>query len=303
MSIGISVATAPGRHRATCTARPTSRCTAPRTRAATSTRCSTRSCGPGPTGGSALENLLRRALADDALVPVYQPIVDLENGRMHGAEALARILDGDRLVSPAEFIDVAEETGLIVEVDARMFERVAAEFARMLDSGAALRRLTTNVSARSLEDPCSSSGSAAHGRHACPVQDPGRAHRAQPAHREPSRARVAGPDQEIGIAVGLDDFGTGYSALAYLQTFPIAVPQDRPLVRSRLGATLATTRRRRGHRPRARARPDRGRRGRGDLEQLVALRGSGCDRAQGYLMGRPMPAAGVRRAADHRTAW
>ena len=101
----------------------------------------------------AAETLLRRALAENLLEPVFQPIVDLVDGKMHAAEALVRIHDGDRVILPVDFIDVAEETGLIVEIDARMFERVAAECARLLDSGVLLRRLTTNVSARSLEDP------------------------------------------------------------------------------------------------------------------------------------------------------
>ena len=97
--------------------------------------------------------MLRKALAEDALVPYFQPIVDLDDGGVHGAEALARLMDGDRLVAPAEFIDVAEETGLIVEVDGRMFEHVAAQFAELAARGTPVRRLTTNVSARTLEDP------------------------------------------------------------------------------------------------------------------------------------------------------
>ena len=242
----------------------------------------------------ASETLLRKALAENLLVPVFQPIVDLTTGKVRAAEALARIQDGDRLVLPADFIDVAEETGLIVEVDARMFERVAAEGARLIDAGALLRRLTTNVSARSLEDP----------RFVDRVAQaltwygvPGSMIRVELTERSllttsptvrDSLARV----QELGIEVGLDDFGTGYSALAYLQSFSLQFLKiDRSFV-SRLGSS---------------ARDDAIVSAVIDLahahdlvvigegvetaEQLAALRRMGCDRAQGYLMGRPMPAA------------
>jgi diguanylate cyclase (GGDEF)-like protein/PAS domain S-box-containing protein len=241
----------------------------------------------------AAEVLLRRAIADDLLVPVFQPIVDLDDGRMRSAEALVRIQDGDRLVLPAEFIDVAEETGLIVEIDARMFERVVAEASRLLDAGVLLRRLSTNVSARSLEDPVfverMRKALTWHGV-------PGSMIRIELTERSllttsptvrASLARI----NELGLQVGLDDFGTGYSALAYLQKFSLQFLKiDRSFV-SRLGnprddaVVGAVIDLAHAH----------------DLvvigegvetpEQLAALRAMGCDRAQGYLMGRPMPAA------------
>jgi diguanylate cyclase (GGDEF)-like protein/PAS domain S-box-containing protein len=240
----------------------------------------------------AAETLLRKAISDNLLVPVFQPIVDLGDGRVRAAEALVRIQDGDRLVLPAEFIDVAEETGLIVEVDAWMFERVAAECARLLDTDGLLRRLTTNVSARSLEDPTF----VGRMRKALTwFGVPGSMIRVELTERsllttspvvEESLARI----QSLGVEVGLDDFGTGYSALAYLQRFSLNFLKiDRSFV-SRLGnrrddaVVGAVIDLAHAH----------------DLvvigegvethEQLDALRRMGCDRAQGYLMGRPMPA-------------
>jgi diguanylate cyclase (GGDEF)-like protein/PAS domain S-box-containing protein len=254
----------------------------------------------------AAETLLRRALAENLLVPVFQPIVDLVDGKVHAAEALVRIQDGDRLLLPADFIDVAEETGLIVEVDARMFERVAAECARLLDSGVLLRRLTTNVSARSLEDhgfvPRLQKALRWHGV-------PGSMVRieltersllaASPTVKE-SLARI----HDMGVAVGLDDFGTGYSALAYLQSFQMQFLKiDRSFV-SRLGTS---------------ARDDAVVAAVIDLahahelvvvgegvetpEQLAALRRMGCDRAQGYLMGRPMSAAALDELLSSDPVW
>jgi diguanylate cyclase (GGDEF)-like protein/PAS domain S-box-containing protein len=240
----------------------------------------------------AAETLLRKAIGESLLVPVFQPIVDLGDGRVRAAEALVRIQDGDRLVLPAEFIDVAEETGLIVEVDAWMFERVAAECARLLDTDGLLRRLTTNVSARSLEDPTF----VGRMRKALTwFGVPGSMIRVELTERsllttspvvEDSLARIQG----LGVEVGLDDFGTGYSALAYLQRFSLNFLKiDRSFV-SRLG----------NHRDDAVVGAVIDLAHAHDLivigegvethEQLDALRRMGCDRAQGYLMGRPMPA-------------
>jgi len=239
------------------------------------------------------ESLLRRALAEDRLLAVFQPMIDLGDGSVLGAEGLARIVNADgELVLPAEFIDVAEETGLIVEVDARIFEMVVAEYARLAGvSDVTLRRMTTNVSARSLEDPTFVDRL----RRSLRWYDvPGSAVRVELTERSllttspvvrDSLERLA----ELGIHVGLDDFGTGYSALSYLQRFSLQFLKiDRSFV-GRLGASPrddavvgAVIDLAHAH----------------DLvviaegvetqEQLAALRALGCDRAQGYLMGRPM---------------
>ena len=252
------------------------------------------------------ERMLRRALADSLLVPVFQPIIDLEDGRIHAAEALVRIQDGDHLVLPAEFIDVAEETGLIVEVDARMFERVAAEGARLLDSGVLLRRLTTNVSARSLEDP------AFVGRMQRALTwygVPGSMIRVELTERSlltasPTVRESLSRIQQLGIAIGLDDFGTGYSALAYLQQFPLQFLKiDRSFV-SRLGTSERDDAVVEAVIDLAHAH---------DLvvvgegvetqEQLDALRRMGCDRAQGYLMGKPMRASQLDELLRSDVRW
>lgn len=239
------------------------------------------------------ETLLRRALAQDGLVPLFQPIVDLHEGLISGAEALVRIQDEGVLVAPAGFIDVAEETGLIVEVDARMFELVAAEAGRLRDLGVPIRRLTTNVSARTLEDQNFVRRAAnAIRRYDIPrsmirIELTERTLlAATPAVREALEQL-----RDIGLDIGLDDFGTGYSALAYLQSFSLEFLKiDRSFV-SRLGASVrddaivaAVIDLAHAH--------DLVVVGEGveTLEQLEALRRAGCDRAQGYLMGRPMTA-------------
>jgi diguanylate cyclase (GGDEF)-like protein/PAS domain S-box-containing protein len=239
------------------------------------------------------ENLLRRALAEGFVTPFFQPLIDMTSGRIRSVECLARIAMPDgSIVPPADFVEVAEETGLIVELDARMFELGMRQFALWsAQPDLELHSISTNVSARSLEDSTfvdrmsramtwyGVTGSAVR------VEITERSLLAPSPVVVESLRRIA----EIGILVGLDDFGTGYSALAYLQRFDLTFLKiDRSFV-SRLGnrrddAVVAAVI---------------------DLahalelvvvaegvetpEQLAALREMGCDRAQGFLMGRPLP--------------
>jgi diguanylate cyclase (GGDEF)-like protein/PAS domain S-box-containing protein len=241
----------------------------------------------------ASETLLRKAMAEDRLVPVFQPIVDLVDGRIHAAEALVRIQDGDRLILPADFIEVAEETGLIVELDARMLEMGAAELARMSAAGVELRRLTTNVSAKTLED----GGFVDRMRQAIARHGvPGSTFRVELTERSlltasPAVQSAIAEIRAMGALIGLDDFGTGYSSLAYLQTFPLQFLKiDRSFI-SRLGTPQADAV--------VAAVVDLAHahdllvigEGVETAEQLAILRRVGCDRGQGYLMGRPMPPA------------
>ncbi len=254
------------------------------------------------------DSLLRHALAGDRLVAVFQPMVDLQDGAIHAAEGLARVIDEHgQLRPPADFIDVAEDTGLIVEVDARMFELVVAEHARIAaDPTIELRRVSTNVSARSLEDP----GFVGRVRKALAWYGvPGSAIRVELTERSlltssPVVAESLRRLTALGVHVGLDDFGTGYSALAYLQRFSLQFLKiDRSFV-SRLGSSerddavvCAVIDLAHAH----------------DLivvgegvetpEQLAALRAMGCDRAQGYLMGKPMSAAELEALLRTEPRW
>lgn len=246
------------------------------------------------------ESMLRQALAEDRLVPLFQPIVDLHDGQIHAVEALARIRNADRsLVGPADFIEVAEETGLIVEVDVRMFELAVAEFARMSsDPQSGLRRVSCNISARSLEDPTFVDRlrralvwyGVAGGDMRVELTERSLL-TSSPVVRESLR-RMAG----LGLQIGLDDFGTGYSALAYLQRLPLDfLKVDRSFV-ARLGggdATAEATVRAiidvaHAHRLVVTAE------GVETAEQARTLRALGCDRGQGWLYGRPAPVTGRR---------
>jgi diguanylate cyclase (GGDEF)-like protein/PAS domain S-box-containing protein len=253
------------------------------------------------------ENLLRRAIAEELLTPYFQPLVDLTTGQIRAVESLARIeLPDGQIVGPVDFVDVAEETGLIVELDARMFELGMRQFALWASQpDLALRRLSTNVSARSLEDATfvdrmrramawyGIDGSAIR------VEITERSLLAPSPVVIDSLRRIS----ELGIAVGLDDFGTGYSALAYLQRFDLQFLKiDRSFV-SRLGndrddAVVAAV-------------VDLAHaldlvvvaEGVETAEQLATLRAMGCDRAQGFLMGRPLPPEELAALVRTRPVW
>jgi diguanylate cyclase (GGDEF)-like protein/PAS domain S-box-containing protein len=239
------------------------------------------------------ETLLRQALADNALVALFQPIVDLSEGTISAAEGLVRVARPDgTFVAPQDFIEVAEETGLIVEVDSRMVELVVGEFKKLSTvDGVSLRRMTINVSARTLQDPAFVDRVRATLRW---YDVAGEAVRIELTERSllttspvvhESLERLAA----LGIHIGLDDFGTGYSALAYLQRFPLQFLKiDRSFV-SRLGLSsrddavvAAVIDLAHAHDLVVIAE------GVETANQLAVLRSMGCDRAQGYLLGRPM---------------
>ena len=254
------------------------------------------------------EALLRRSLAEDRVVAVFQPIIDLSDGRIRAAEALARLrTDDGTLVGPVDFIEMAEETGLVVELDARMFELAVAEYSRLAEGpGERLRRITANVSGRSLEDPTFVDRL----RSTLAWFDvPGEVIRIELTERTlltsspavlDSLARIA----DLGLEIGLDDFGTGYSALGYLQRFTLQFLKiDRAFV-ARLGGSVrddavvsAVIDLAHAHDMVVVAegveRPD----------QLAALRRMGCDRAQGFLLGRPMPAGDLKALLAEGPRW
>jgi diguanylate cyclase (GGDEF)-like protein/PAS domain S-box-containing protein len=258
-------------------------------------------------GRMSAERLLRTAFADDLVVPLFQPVIDLADGAVVGAEALARIRSGEQLITPDAFVDVAEETGLVVELDARMFECAVRQMARWRADGlTAVRCVSTNVSARSLEDPAFTDrlrkiltwygvpGSAVQ------IELTERSLLSSSQTLRESMERLS----DIGIAVGLDDFGTGYSALAYLQRFDLSFMKiDRSFV-SRLGdrdrddaLVAAVVGLAHAHELTVVAE------GIETAEQLAALRSMGCDRAQGYLVGRPMPAQEIDSLVHADRRW
>ncbi|HET9658227.1 MAG TPA: EAL domain-containing protein [Kineosporiaceae bacterium] len=238
------------------------------------------------------ERRLRTALARDGIRGHLQPVVDLSSGRPVAAEALARLEHPDLgLLQPCEFIQVAEDTGLVVHVDARLTELAVAHLARP-DVPASLL-MAVNLSASSLD----------HAEYLERLTAALDRHQVDPSRllievTESSLLDASGPRaqgladlRQLGIQIGIDDFGTGYSALAYLDRFQLDFLKiDRSFV-ARLGtgeradtivAAIVSLAHAHGLVVTAE--------GVEYPAQAQRLREMGCDRAQGFLFGRPAPA-------------
>jgi diguanylate cyclase (GGDEF)-like protein len=175
-----------------------------------------------------IETELRRALDKDQLKLFYQPLIDLKSGEVAGFEALARWTHDDRgEISPAEFIPVAEESGLILQLGRWAMDKAAqtvAEWDRQVGEPlpvyvgvnlSAIQVARDNI-AEVVESALRSSGLSGSRltlelTESSIVQDPGRA------------MRVFEALKALDATVAMDDFGTGYSSLAYLQRLPIDV--------------------------------------------------------------------------------
>ena len=203
-------------------------------RAATGSRSTTATLRAEADERMLAERRLRTAIERERLVAVYQPIVRLDGEKVIGVEALMRLLDDDgELLLPEGFIDVAEDTGLIVELDHHMLEQGVAEAGRVGRAGPgpdrAGQRVGPHARAARLRGPgCTSCWRST----ACSPTSlqleltetslvPGGSAAQDAMHRLAT----------VGIRTGIDDFGTGYSALAYLQDLPVSfIKIDRAFV-------------------------------------------------------------------------
>jgi EAL domain-containing protein (putative c-di-GMP-specific phosphodiesterase class I) len=239
-----------------------------------------------------IESALRHAIARNELLLCYQPKVNLRTGRVAGVEALVRWQHPHRgLVSPAEFIPIAEETGLIVPISEWVLRQACGDALRWGELGLDLN-VAVNLSARQFRqgdlvsivertlrdfsfDP---KGLALEITESLLMQD-----------TEASRVAL-NELKDLGPAIYLDDFGTGYSSLAYLKKFPIdALKIDRSFIRDLPGnaddeaitrAILAL-----GHALRMKVVAE----GVETREQLEFLNLEGCDEVQGYYFAKPLP--------------
>jgi diguanylate cyclase (GGDEF)-like protein len=171
---------------------------------------------------------LRRAIAGDELRVHYQPIVDLRTGQVNAIEALLRWQPPDgSAVGPDEFIPVAEQSGLIVELGEWVLRRACLDAARWHD--AAGISVTVNVAARQFRDPdfCGllSAALAESGLPATALVleiTETVLIASNPAERQRLRLLLDSL-RASGIRIALDDFGTGYSSLAYLHDLPVDI--------------------------------------------------------------------------------
>jgi len=171
-----------------------------------------------------LKSKLRRALERDELMIHYQPKVDLSDGRVIGAEALLRWrLPGHGDISPAQFIPLAEETGLILEIGEWVLNRVCLDYRQLQTEAADPGRISLNLSLKQLREAS----------FILRCRSVFRSHGVSPDHFEleitestlmsdtQRTVRLLGELHEMGLHLSIDDFGTGYSSLSALQQFPI----------------------------------------------------------------------------------
>ena len=243
-----------------------------------------------------LESDLRQALVRNQLYLVYQPIVDLRTGRLSGAEALLRWQHPSRgVVSPADFIPVAESSGMIVPIGEWVL-RQACRDARRWDGirGGEQLSVSVNLSGRQLQTSELPSivphalldAGLAPGRLTLEMTE------SMLIDRSDEMLSLLHELRRIGVRLAIDDFGTGYSSLSYLHRFPVDVVKiDRSFIESLTGeadeTSLVGSIIRIGQGMRLATVAE----GIEDAAQLRALQRLGCEHGQGYHFARPMSAA------------
>ncbi|ENZ77695.1 putative bifunctional diguanylate cyclase/phosphodiesterase, partial [Caulobacter vibrioides] len=243
----------------------------------------------------ALELDLRRALQAGEFELFYQPLYNLGDERVTGCEALLRWRHPERgMVSPADFIPLAEEIGLIVPLGEWVLRKACAEAAQWPDHV----RLAVNLSPAQFRD-----------RGLVRTVVSALAGSGLPAQRleleitesvllqdSQSNMTMLHDLKALGVRISMDDFGTGYSSLSYLRSFPFdKIKIDQTFVRDiledsdamaiikavlDLGSSMGIVTTAEGVET---------------LEQLNALRGQGCAEIQGYFISRPAPAAEIAK--------
>lgn len=239
---------------------------------------------------------LRTALAEGQLLLHYQPIVDLRTGRTAGVEALVRWLHPRRgQLAPQEFVPIAEDAGLIVDLDRWVLETAVAQLARwrtgvLRDADFVLHVNVSPVEFRSRRFAADVLGCLA--RHGVPTRDV--ALEVTESHmmgEDPQTLQAMEALRTAGVGLAIDDFGTGYSSVGYLRRlFVDVVKIDRSLVEGldvdpqqhRVAAAVLAVVDAFGLTAVA-----EGVETAGEADRLRAL---GCRYGQGYLWGRPQPA-------------
>jgi len=251
-----------------------------------------------------MESELRRAIEREEIKVLYQPIVRLEDRAIAGFEALAR-WDHPKLgrLSPTEFISIAEEIGLIVDLGLFMLERTARQLATWQAASRGREPITAsvNVSSRQLlrhdliQDLRSVLGRSAIARGTFRLEITESLVMENPEHAAQMLTRI----KELGAGLSLDDFGTGHSSLAYLQRFPFdTIKIDQSFVRTTARGTRPVI-----LRSIIALAHDLGMdvvaEGAETDSDAVELYQMGCEYAQGFAFGEPMSAQAASALLTH----
>jgi diguanylate cyclase (GGDEF)-like protein len=247
------------------------------------------------------ESQLRRALENGELHNLYQPIVCPRTAEIVGFEALVRWQHPDRgIVSPADFIPVAEQSGLIVPLGRGVLERACAEAVSWNErrDGRDPLRVAVNFSPRQLSHPRAVEMVIETLENAGLPADQLCVEITESALVEDAAATLATLNRlkEIGVRLALDDFGTGYSSLTYVRRFPIdTLKIDRSFIDGIVGSTedeaIVTAVLSMGRALGVHVVAE----GVETEEQADRLRTLGCTLAQGYLFSRPISGDAARR--------
>jgi diguanylate cyclase (GGDEF)-like protein len=248
-----------------------------------------------------MESRMLKALEHGDFELFYQGQRGLPDGRICGFEALLRWRDGDKMISPAEFIPLAEETGLIVRIGAWVLEEACRQAKSWADSGAGRPLVAVNIAPRQFNHP----------DFLAMVRDTLARTGVDPRQieLEITEGSVMNDAEnsivqlhalrELGLHLAIDDFGTGYASLSYLRRFPLdrlkidrsfikqltTSEQDDTIVRTviELAHTLGLSVTAEGVET---------------IEQETVLQGWGCDVIQGFLRFRPAPAAAATASLE-----
>ena len=245
-----------------------------------------------------VETELHHALERDEISVHYQPQFDLATGRVAGLEALVR-WDNPKFgrVPPSVLIPIAEESGLIVPIGARVLHDACRQGKLWRDAGYGPMQVAVNTSAVQFRAGRSGRNRGGHARR----DGPAASHldlevtEGVIMHDIRETARQLKELKKLGVSVSLDDFGTGYSSLSYLEELPIDnLKIDRKFVQRMNGAdntrTLVQSIVGLAHGLGMRAVAEGVETG----EQLEQLKAMGCDRAQSFMLAGPAPALSIQ---------
>ncbi len=245
-----------------------------------------------------LERSMKDALKHGQFELFYQPQVRLPDYQLIGAEALVRWRHAELgVIAPDKFIPVAEETGLIVPIGEWVLRRACDQMREWQDEGMAPLRIGVNISGRQFRevDLANVVASAIQNANINPhFLDLELTESMLMADGE-ATLRVLRALADLGVHLSIDDFGTGYSSLAYLKRFPVnTVKIDRAFVRDldhdEDGRAIANAIISLAHSLSMNTIAE----GVETEMQATLLASHGCDEIQGYMIGRPMPAADFR---------
>lgn len=239
-----------------------------------------------------IENELRQAIAHDELLLYYQPQVSIKTGELIGVESLVRWQHPSKgLIGPDEFIEVAEETGLVIQLGEWVLRNACRQWRALEGKSKKPLKLAVNLSARQFKDPYLLEM----------IQNIMDKSDFKPIHLEleitetilmehlDHALKVLERIKALGISISIDDFGTGYSSLNYLKRFPIdslkidkAFISDIPNDKDDMAISSAVIAM--AHKLKLKVVAE----GIETEAQLAFLKANNCDVGQGYLMGKPM---------------